>query len=689
MGNTSSAISSAGNIDSYIGELGDVKFDRLLNQSRFLKCVRGKHKDGKVIIKIFIKSEPINLRNAARQREVESEALLSIPNALSYQRALETDRAVYLIRQHIASNLYDRISTRPFFEPIEKRWIVFQLLKGLQVCHDKGIHHGDIKTENVLVTSWNWVYLTDFAFFKPTYLPENNPATFSYYFDTSFRRTCYLAPERFFGPNETKSGQVTHAMDIFSLGCVIAELFLEGSPLFDLAQSFKYKASEYDPMLLLANIEDTEVRSLIAHMISLDPKKRYSAEEYLDRWQGKAFPKYFATFLHEYVVSKTHPKRHHIQSPSTVMDDELDLIHSELGHISFSLGFHDSADTEIRIPKRVLENTFLSVPDHQPVEIEYIKRATGEDGSLILLSILLSDIRHTTKATSRVRACDTIVALSERISDEARLDRVVPFLMSLASDEAPEVRSSAVISLAQVLAMVRYLTPVNAFVFPELILPALSAHTTDTSVLVRISYARCLSLVASTAARYLDLAAALREEGFLTIVGTAVHRGKNIDVGAIKDNAQEADGIGDGEIVASSSDPLEQDILTKLFDKGVEDQKRLIHEHAVAFLTDPDSKVKQTLLQSIADLSIFFGRRQANDLILGHLVTYLNDSDWLLKAAFFDHVVALSVHLGRESVEEYVVSLTIQALTGEATASSSRAIALTRKMRRISSWKRF
>jgi len=36
----------------------------------------------------------------------------------------------------------------------------------VQVCH------GDIKSENVMVTSWNWVLITDFASFKPTYLPE-------------------------------------------------------------------------------------------------------------------------------------------------------------------------------------------------------------------------------------------------------------------------------------------------------------------------------------------------------------------------------------------------------------------------------------------------------------------------------------------------------------------------------------
>jgi phosphoinositide-3-kinase, regulatory subunit 4 len=123
------------------------------------------------------------------------------------------------------------------------------------------IHHGDIKTENVLVTSWNWAYLTDFACFKPTYLPEDNPADFSFFFDTSLRRVCYVAPERFLTSGEAKSGSVTDAMDVFSLGCVIAELFLEGTPLFTLSHMFKYRKGEYDPIRLFVDkIEDAEIR---------------------------------------------------------------------------------------------------------------------------------------------------------------------------------------------------------------------------------------------------------------------------------------------------------------------------------------------------------------------------------------------------------------------------------------------
>lgn len=48
---------------------------------------------------------------------------------------------------------------------------MYQLLRAAAQCHGKGVCHGDIKSENVLVTSGNWLLLTDFAPFKPTLLP--------------------------------------------------------------------------------------------------------------------------------------------------------------------------------------------------------------------------------------------------------------------------------------------------------------------------------------------------------------------------------------------------------------------------------------------------------------------------------------------------------------------------------------
>lgn len=50
-------------------------------------------------------------------------------------------------------------------------------------------------------------------------------------------------------------------MDIFSLGCVIAELFMDGEPLFDLTTLLKYRSGESNPFEILdKRIENVEVK---------------------------------------------------------------------------------------------------------------------------------------------------------------------------------------------------------------------------------------------------------------------------------------------------------------------------------------------------------------------------------------------------------------------------------------------
>ena len=40
------------------------------------------------------------------------------------------------------------------------------MLQGLKQMHRSGECHGDLKIENVMLTSWNWVFITDMAAFK-------------------------------------------------------------------------------------------------------------------------------------------------------------------------------------------------------------------------------------------------------------------------------------------------------------------------------------------------------------------------------------------------------------------------------------------------------------------------------------------------------------------------------------------
>lgn len=92
--------------------------------------------------------------------------------------------------------------------------------------------------------------------------------------------------------------------------------------------------------------------------------------------------------------------------------------------------------------------------------------------------------------------------------------------------------------------------------------------------------------------------------------------------------------------------------------------RTLIQEQVVSLLFDPSSVVKRATLLNITNLCVFFGRQITNDVLLSHMITYLNDRDWQLRWAFFNSIVGVATYLGKKSLEEYILPLMIQALSG-------------------------
>ncbi|KAF8435557.1 hypothetical protein BGX38DRAFT_1274971 [Terfezia claveryi] len=633
---------NVGAAGSDISELPEFSYDKPLGTGRFLKTIRARHKKGTAVVKIFVKpgGGGYSLKRYFKQIEREKEALAGVLNAFPYQKIIETDRAGYLIRQNLYSSLYDRVSTRPFLEEIEKKWIAFQLLCGLRDCHFRGVHHGDIKSENVMISSWNWVHLADFASFKPTYLPEYDPADFAFFFDTSGKRTCYVAPERFVDSEQGQDG-LTDQMDVFSLGCVIAELFLEGTPLFSLSQLFKYRKGEFDPTAAyLHKIEDPEIRSLIQHMVQLNPTDRLSAEEYLNKWRGKAFPEYYYSFLHGYISSIIDPssrppvpKKKKSQSEG---DYRINAIYSDFDKISSCLCYTQTEGTE-KVRNASYKNilpVYLDIPNYQRGSLAVCRRpGAPDDGTLIFLSFVAASMRATSRTSARLKACDLLLAFAERISDEAKLDRCLPYLIALLTDEAPMVQMAAIRTITQLMELVEVVSPVNAYVFPEYILPKLKLFTIHKNPSVRAMLASCLASLADSASRFLNLAQDLRGQGVLPTADPET------EVGTAPESTYQA-----------------------LFDIARSDLATIFQEYATVFLTDPDSSVRRAILTSVTRLCVFFGRQKANDVILSHLNTYLNDKDWMLRSAFFETIIGVAAFLGGTSLEEYIMPLMVQAL---------------------------
>ena len=153
-----------------------------------------------------------------------------------------------VIRQYIQYNwkqaLYYLIRT----SEVEKKWVCFQLLHGLNQIHSKLKCHGDIKPENILVNSKLCVFYSDISVYKPAYLLIENLQLYNnIFYCNSVDRACYLAPERFVhNLKGLDNNAITREMDIFSLGVIFAEIFLERQNLFTQNDLMNYKNKKID-----------------------------------------------------------------------------------------------------------------------------------------------------------------------------------------------------------------------------------------------------------------------------------------------------------------------------------------------------------------------------------------------------------------------------------------------------------
>ncbi|MEJ1285742.1 phosphoinositide-3-kinase regulatory subunit 4 [Cricetulus griseus] len=625
-------------VESYFSDIHDFEYDKSLGSTRFFKVARAKHREGLVVVKVFAIQDPtLPLTSYKQELEELKIRLHSAQNCLPFQKAAEkaSEKAAMLFRQYVRDNLYDRISTRPFLNNIEKRWIAFQILTAVDQAHKSGVRHGDIKTENVMVTSWNWVLLTDFASFKPTYLPEDNPADFNYFFDTSRRRTCYIAPERFvdggmfateleymrdpstplvdLNSNQRTRGELKRAMDIFSAGCVIAELFTEGVPLFDLSQLLAYRNGHFFPEQVLNKIEDRSIRELVTQMIHREPEKRLEAEDYLKQQRGNAFPEIFYTFLQPYMAQFA-------KETFLSADERILVIRKDLGNIIHNLCGHDLPEKAEGEPK--------------------------ESGLVVLVSVITSCLQTLKSCDSKLAALELILHLAPRLSVEILLDRITPYLLHFSNDSVPRVRAEALRTLTKVLALVKEVPRNDVNIYPEYILPGIAHLAQDDATIVRLAYAENIALLAETALRFLELV-------------------------QLKTLNMEND--PDSEEVDEATQPNGD------YDTELQALHEMVQQKVVTLLSDPENIVKQTLMENgITRLCVFFGRQKANDVLLSHMITFLNDkNDWHLRGAFFDSIVGVAAYVGWQSssilkpllqqglsdAEEFVIVKALNALT--------------------------
>ena len=151
-------------------------------------------------------------------KEAQRASALNHPNIGAIYDVVEHAGELWLVMEYVEGStlrhrLHHPISTDEFFA------IAAQCCDGLQAAHEKGIIHGDIKPENIMLAPGNRVKILDFGVARRAWSSNPTEATKSLETMTATGGTpAYMAPEVLLQqPDDGRS-------DIFSLGLVFYEM---------------------------------------------------------------------------------------------------------------------------------------------------------------------------------------------------------------------------------------------------------------------------------------------------------------------------------------------------------------------------------------------------------------------------------------------------------------------------------
>jgi serine/threonine protein kinase len=155
------------------------------------------------------------------RREARTVAALDHPNVVPLYAAGEEDGNVYIVTRWVeGTELGNLIHDGGPLDPERAARIAAQIAAALELAHEKGVVHRDVKPSNVIVTPEDHVYLTDFGLAKRMGTAPGLTAV-----DRMLGTVDYVAPEQIEGSEPDAPG------DVYGLACVLYEM-LTGEPPF-------------------------------------------------------------------------------------------------------------------------------------------------------------------------------------------------------------------------------------------------------------------------------------------------------------------------------------------------------------------------------------------------------------------------------------------------------------------------
>lgn len=221
-----------------------------------------------VAIKMLAEGALTELSSLERfRREARAAAGLTHPNIVAIFDWGETGGAAFMVMELIpGTNLKQLIRERGPLPEREALDIAAQVAAALQVAHEHGIIHRDVKPQNILVEPDGQVKMTDFGIARAAGLTQLTAT------DAIAGSPYYLSPE------QAQRATVDHRTDIYSLGAVLYEM-LTGSELFHgtpIEVALQHVNTPPPSPRVIRPALSAETESAILRALAKDPKRRFT-----------------------------------------------------------------------------------------------------------------------------------------------------------------------------------------------------------------------------------------------------------------------------------------------------------------------------------------------------------------------------------------------------------------------------
>ncbi len=235
-------------------------YDELRNCNVAIKVLKDKYLDNKEFVYRF-------------RNESKANASLSHPNIVRIFDVGFGDKIQYIVMEYI-----EGVTLKEFMDKAKiLNWkdvvhFVFQILRGLQHAHDKGIVHRDMKPENVMLLEDGTVKIMDFGIAR---FPRDERVNFK----KTVGSVHYISPEQAVG------GVTDFKSDIYSVGIMMYEMLTGQLPfqgkIPEVVVSKQINESVKSPLEINPNLPQGLV-DIILRAIKKNPEDRYqTAEEML------------------------------------------------------------------------------------------------------------------------------------------------------------------------------------------------------------------------------------------------------------------------------------------------------------------------------------------------------------------------------------------------------------------------